>query len=148
MHARILSRRFRAWLLTTAACGGLRSAPVHRTRRAILHLSCCCAAPLLIKQLDRGPLTPRRNKAGYCGARQLGVLGWLEIVRRRQHDVVWPHEGDASAIGNARLYRQLLVAQSCLAIVDQTIEGVGVAEEIENEGRLRRLINFNRRSDL
>src|SRR2546423_5258538 len=35
------------WLLTTAACGGLRSAPDHRTRRALLHLSYSCAAPVL-----------------------------------------------------------------------------------------------------
>src|SRR5438552_7575938 len=34
------------WLLTTAACGGLRSAPDHRTRRALLHLSYSCAAPV------------------------------------------------------------------------------------------------------
>src|SRR6516165_3718893 len=32
-------------LLTTAACGGLRSAPDCRTRRALLHLSYSCAAP-------------------------------------------------------------------------------------------------------
>src|SRR5262252_1878196 len=32
-------------LLTTAACGGLRSAPDCRTRRALLHLSYSCASP-------------------------------------------------------------------------------------------------------
>src|SRR6476469_2073122 len=32
-------------LLTAAACGGLRSAPDCRTRRALLHLSYSCASP-------------------------------------------------------------------------------------------------------
>src|SRR6266478_2436331 len=32
-------------LLTTAACGGLRSTPDCRPRRAILHLSYSCASP-------------------------------------------------------------------------------------------------------
>src|SRR5262249_16048305 len=32
-------------LLTTAACGGLRSTPDCRPRRALLHLSYCCASP-------------------------------------------------------------------------------------------------------
>src|SRR5215471_18307458 len=32
-------------LLTAAACGGLRSAPDYRTRRALLHLSYSCASP-------------------------------------------------------------------------------------------------------
>ena len=32
-------------LLTTAACGGLGSAPDRRTRRALLHLSYSCASP-------------------------------------------------------------------------------------------------------
>jgi hypothetical protein len=34
------------WLLTTAACGGLRSAPDCRPRRALLHLSYSCAPPV------------------------------------------------------------------------------------------------------
>src|SRR5438132_10837433 len=38
-------------LLTTAACGGLRSAPDCRTRRALLHLSYSCAAPVLLALL-------------------------------------------------------------------------------------------------
>src|SRR5947208_608989 len=33
------------WLLTTAACGGLRSTPDCRPRRALLHLSYSCATP-------------------------------------------------------------------------------------------------------
>src|SRR5664280_3126681 len=33
------------WLLTTAACGGLRSTPDCRSRRALLHLSYSCIPP-------------------------------------------------------------------------------------------------------
>jgi hypothetical protein len=38
-------------LLTAAACGGLRSAPDCRTRRALLHLSYSCAPPILMTAL-------------------------------------------------------------------------------------------------
>src|SRR5205807_3737066 len=38
-------------LLTAAACGGLRSAPDCRTRRALLHLSYSCAPPILTSAL-------------------------------------------------------------------------------------------------
>src|SRR5262245_41951904 len=38
-------------LLTAAACGGLRSAPDCRTRRALLHLSYSCASPVLMTVL-------------------------------------------------------------------------------------------------
>src|SRR5262244_798102 len=38
-------------LLPAAACGGLRSAPDCRTRRALLHLSYSCAAPVLLAML-------------------------------------------------------------------------------------------------
>jgi hypothetical protein len=38
-------------LLTAAACGGLRSAPDCRTRRALLHLSYSCASPVLMAML-------------------------------------------------------------------------------------------------
>jgi len=38
-------------LLTAAACGGLRSAPDCRTRRALLHLSYSCAPPILMAAL-------------------------------------------------------------------------------------------------
>ena len=44
------------WLLTTAACGGLRSTPDCRPRRTFLHLSCSYAAPcgpaLLVTQAE------------------------------------------------------------------------------------------------
>src|SRR5436190_3383494 len=46
------------WLLTAAACGGLRSAPDCRTRRALLHLSYSCAAPVLPALLVTHDPTP------------------------------------------------------------------------------------------
>src|ERR1700730_14695917 len=50
------SATFTTSLLTTAACGGLRSTPDCRTRRAFLHLSYSCAAPcgpaLLVTQAE------------------------------------------------------------------------------------------------
>src|ERR1700726_1007802 len=52
-------------LLTTAACGGLRSTPDCRPRRAFLHLSYSCAAPcgpaLLVTQ------DPSATSAVHCG---------------------------------------------------------------------------------
>ena len=39
------------WLLTTAACGSLGSAPDRRTRRALLHLSYSCAPPFGLAKL-------------------------------------------------------------------------------------------------
>src|SRR5262245_34121112 len=44
-HVPTFPQRLPPSLLTTAACGGLRSAPDCRTRRALLHLSYSCAAP-------------------------------------------------------------------------------------------------------
>src|SRR5258707_8126409 len=44
-HVPTFPQRSRPSLLTTAACGGLRSAPDCRTRRAFLHLSYSYAAP-------------------------------------------------------------------------------------------------------
>ena len=51
-------------LLTTAACGGLRSAPDCRTRRALLHLSYSCACRLDRREGDIGrPIHPRSVNA-------------------------------------------------------------------------------------
>src|SRR6516164_6885935 len=49
-------------LLTVAACGGLRSAPDCRTRRALLHLSYSCAPPILTSALVTHD--PKRSKSG------------------------------------------------------------------------------------
>src|SRR5262249_32863653 len=56
---RLFPQRSPLWLLTTAACGGLRLTPDCRSRRANLHLSYSCAAPC-------GPalLRDTRPKAG------------------------------------------------------------------------------------
>src|SRR5271165_2060759 len=42
----VFPQRSPPWLLTTAACGGLRSTPDCRTRRAHLHLSYSCTCRL------------------------------------------------------------------------------------------------------
>src|ERR1019366_5976304 len=41
----VFPQRSPPWLLTTAACGGLKSAPDCRPRRALLHLSYSYASP-------------------------------------------------------------------------------------------------------
>src|SRR5260370_16375257 len=47
------------WLLTTAACGGLRSTPDCRTRRTFLHLPYSCASPCGPTMLvTKGPTLP------------------------------------------------------------------------------------------
>src|ERR1700738_1203804 len=52
-------------LLTTAACGGLRSTPDCRPRRAFLHLSCSYAPPcgpaLLVTQCHNRTHAPQQN---------------------------------------------------------------------------------------
>src|SRR5215469_15830554 len=54
------------WLLTTAACGGLRSTPDCRPRRALLHLSYSCASPcgpaLLVTQDPSRTYSVRPNR--------------------------------------------------------------------------------------
>src|ERR1700694_3483057 len=60
-------------LLTTAACGGLRSTPDWRTRRTYLHLSCSYAAPyrpaLLVTQ---DPLLTS-SRCRVAGGRKAGL---------------------------------------------------------------------------
>ena len=55
-------------LLTAAACGGLRSAPDCRTRRALLHLSYSCASPVLMTVLvtHDPPRSGRRRASVAC----------------------------------------------------------------------------------
>ena len=50
-HVPAFPQRSPPRLLTAAACGGLRSVPDHRTRRASLHLSYSCAPPILMTML-------------------------------------------------------------------------------------------------
>src|SRR5262245_40362431 len=54
-------------LLTAAACGGLRSAPDCRTRRALLHLSYSCAPPILTSAL-----VTHNPSARHCRVTRLG----------------------------------------------------------------------------
>jgi hypothetical protein len=65
--------------LTTAACGGLRSAPDCRTRRAVLHLSYSYAAPcgpaLLVTQGHKRPkpeVAP--TTTAFCSSRHRALL--------------------------------------------------------------------------
>src|SRR4029077_15168863 len=59
------------WLLTTAACGGLRSTPDYRTRRTFLHLPYSCAAPcgpaMLVTQGPTLPTWALQQVVGYLG---------------------------------------------------------------------------------
>src|SRR5467141_2108458 len=65
-HVPTFPQRSPPWLLTTAACGGLRSTPDCRTRRTFLHLPYSCASPcgptMLVTQ---GPTLPFMASAGH-----------------------------------------------------------------------------------
>src|SRR5216684_6737348 len=69
-------------LLTTAACGGLRSTPDCRPRRALLHLSYSCAPPcgpaVLVTQ-DPYRTFDRDSKKAHCDARYLGRLEIIDL---------------------------------------------------------------------
>src|SRR5262244_1778604 len=65
------------WLLTTAACGGLRSTPDCRPRRALLHLSYSCASP-------SGPaLLVTKTLNGHSQSRQSAFLYYSGQVLER-----------------------------------------------------------------
>src|SRR5205809_1504859 len=61
-------------LLTTAACGGLRSTPDCRPRRALLHLSYSYAPPcgpaLLVTQCHEPTYAVQKNRIGYSITRR------------------------------------------------------------------------------
>src|SRR5499427_8816498 len=95
-------------LLTAAACGGLRSAPDCRPRRALLHLSYSCAAPVLLAMLvthdpKHGPggkaHTPSgpphsRNKASRSGRLAFGSFVEPPPARYRSRpDIEFHHRG-------------------------------------------------------
>jgi hypothetical protein len=76
-HVPTFPQRSPPSLLTTAACGGLRSAPDCRTRRALLHLSYSCASPcgraMLVTQ---GPFAkPRHHLPEPCRRNRVAALG-------------------------------------------------------------------------
>ena len=65
-HVPAFPQRSPPSLLTTAACGGLRSAPDCRTRRALLHLSYSCASPCGPAMLvTHGPTCDIDDPLGY-----------------------------------------------------------------------------------
>jgi len=84
-------------LLPAAACGGLRSAPDHRTRRALLHLSYSCAmqqpvgaarqAAINLKLLLQYSLRIDRTKRHYPVPLQLGASDNPFLEPRARHGV-------------------------------------------------------------
>src|SRR6516225_339349 len=75
-------------LLTTAACGGLRSTPDCRPRRALLHLSYSYATPcgpaLLVTQCQHQVFAARLTPGGgllESGTKKSGDSGWLGSTR-------------------------------------------------------------------
>src|SRR6516164_9183918 len=73
-------------LLTTAACGGLRSTPDCRPRRALLHLSYSYATPcgpaLLVTQCHARPLSPFSPRPRAC------LMTWHSMAAPRQNRVI------------------------------------------------------------
>lgn len=81
-------------LLTTAACGGLRSAPDCRTRRALLHLSYSYAPPVLVAALVSHDERFRGRDASYLAPpaqirtspiRAYGLYGAFSVKRASRH---------------------------------------------------------------
>src|SRR5450830_725397 len=68
------------WLLTTAACGGLRSTPDCRSRRALLHLSYSCIPPCGPAILVTQDPTRTCNKLHVC-SRPCRSRVQLRIIR-------------------------------------------------------------------
>src|SRR5262249_31420138 len=86
-------------LLSAAACGGLRSAPDRRTRRALLHLSYSCAPPILASALVTHD--PKRSLAVQfcCDAQRCPLV----ILAPRRAAI--GREGGTVPLGEARLGR-------------------------------------------
>src|SRR6266849_2139730 len=76
-HVPTFPQRSPPWLLTTAACGGLRSTPDCRTRRTFLHLPYSCASPcgptMLVTQ---GPTLPSAASAGHGSYLGISCRHW------------------------------------------------------------------------
>src|SRR5713101_4736993 len=70
------------WLLTTAACGGLRSTPDCRTRRTFLHLPYSCASPcgptMLVTQDPKLPSHSPNLICGIVGPTACPVAVWFD----------------------------------------------------------------------
>src|SRR5271167_3099289 len=85
-HVPTFPQRSPPWLLATAACGGLRSTPDCRPRRALLHLSYSYAAPcgpaLLVTQ-DPSP-TPRMHRSSMPVLWEVGHgMRWGKVLSPR-----------------------------------------------------------------
>ena len=88
-HVPTFPQRSPPSLLTTAACGGLRSTPDCRPRRALLHLSYSCAWPfgpaMLVTQdpfrtlIPRSDLTVNVNNVAIKPA--LSLMGWAGFIK-------------------------------------------------------------------
>src|SRR5215831_19001758 len=69
-----LTQHHHGFFLPAAACGGLRSAPDHRTRRALLHLSYSCAPQITHAVLvTHDPIRTSQSS----------------LVWRRHHSIIW-----------------------------------------------------------
>src|SRR5215467_11491914 len=81
-----VSATFTTIALTTAACGGLRSAPDCRTRRALLHLSYSCALPcgraMLVTQDPERTSGLSNRSAGYTGNAGRNNIGAAPLAAR------------------------------------------------------------------
>src|SRR6266436_7089222 len=96
-HVPAFPQRSPPLLLTTAACGGLRSTPDCRPRRALLHLSYSCASPfgpaiLVTHDPDR---TVFRAIPGARGsdprpqtARAIAAFGWIRHSCSARRDIL------------------------------------------------------------
>src|SRR5467141_77828 len=89
-------------LLTTTACGGLRSTPDCRPRRALLHLSYSCAPPcgpaVLVTQ------DPFRKSRVFFDERSLSCRK-TDISRRMRNGSVEPYSLSSAMIESSRFNR-------------------------------------------
>src|SRR5262249_201014 len=96
-------------LLTAAACGGLRSAPDCRTRRALLHLSYSCAPPILRTALvthdpTRSLVGPKSRSAASPDLILTKAACWRGVpagVTSLRRDMVRLHLAECSRITEA-----------------------------------------------
>src|SRR6516225_8323734 len=72
-HVPAFPQRSPPRLLTAAACGGLRSAPDCRPRRALLHLSYSCATPCGPAMLVTQDALSGSGGCGFC----FGISGMI-----------------------------------------------------------------------
>src|SRR5207237_1216077 len=98
----------------------------------------------LVQEFDRDFVAERGHEPDDRRTRQNGVA----LGCRPENDVVRPHEGDTRPLGGSRIHGQDFVAELGATVLDRARERVGAAEEIEDEGRARVLVDVPRRADL